>query len=223
MRRQIYLVEDEADLGEILVCHLEGAGYSVTRFGRGDEALSALVDAPPDLAILDIMLPGLDGLEVLKHVRQKSRLPIILISARKTEFDRVLGIELGADDYLPKPFSARELVARIKAVLRRTEREKAPSATPTRVLEWGPLQLDLERQTLALGEGRVELTLSEFEMLRRMMATPGKVFSRDELLDRATDSRAVDMHITNLRRKMRDLGTNHALHSIRGVGYRFGD
>lgn len=227
MPKSVYLVEDEPDLSSILGRFLQGAGFDVVPFHRGDLALEAICKVPPDLAILDLMLPGLDGLEVLKGMRQETDCPVLLISARVTEVDRILGLELGGDDYLPKPFSARELVARVKALFRRIERQAAPPENPRRRgVSFRTLYLDLERKTVSCGSRSASLTLSEYSILSRMMAHPSKTFTREELLEppvvyRGGDSRAVDMHIANLRRKITDLAPGFmTLQSVRGVGYK---
>ncbi len=227
MPKSVYLVEDEPDLSSILGRFLQSAGFDVVPFCRGDLALEAIRKVPPDLAILDLMLPGLDGLEVLKGMREQTDCPVLLISARVAEVDRILGLELGGDDYLPKPFSARELVARVKALFRRIERQEAPPETARRQgVSYRSLYLDRERKTVSCGDRSSALTLSEYSILSRMMAHPAKTYTREELLEppvvyRGGDSRAVDMHIANLRRKITDLRPGFsALQSVRGVGYK---
>lgn len=226
MPKSVYLVEDEPDLSSILGRFLNGAGYDVVAFGRGDQALEAIRQNPPDLAILDVMLPGLDGLELLRQMRHATDCPVLLISARAAEVDRVLGLELGGDDFLPKPFSARELVARVKALFRRLERQESPPEQPLKGLRYRTLYLDLDRKTLDCGPRSQSLTLSEFFILHRMMASPTKIFTRQELLEppvvyRGGDSRAVDMHIANIRKKVAELKAGFLpLTSVRGVGYR---
>lgn len=224
---RIYLVEDEAELCRIVTSYLEKAGYEVTSFGDGNRALVALQERPPDLVILDIMLPGLDGIEILKSLRLKSDIPVLVVSAKRAEFDRILGLELGADDYLPKPFSARELVVRVKGLFRRVERQTRTERPPSETIDCGEVSLDLTRRMLGHRNSWVHLTVSEYSILERLMATPGQVFSRDQLLEqlgvsRGHDSRAIDMHVRNLRRKFEELGIiGQPLRSVRGLGYRF--
>lgn len=223
---RIYLVEDEPSLCDILQRHLEGAGYSVTAFNRGDLALERIQEDPPDLAVLDIMLPGLDGLSMLREIRSRQDFPVLFISARKSELDRVLGIELGADDYLVKPFSSRELVARVRALFRRVDRENTPEGAemPSRSVQSRRLLLDLDRRRLYNGAQAVELTQLEFNLLGRLMASQSVVISRTSLLEGSSDSRAVDVHIKNLRRKVEGLGLpGTIIETVRGVGYRFED
>lgn len=227
---RIYLVEDEPSLCDILVRHLEAAGYDVTAFQRGDLAMERLVEDPPDMAVLDIMVPGLDGLSLLRNLRERSNLPVIFISARKTEFDKVLGIELGADDYLVKPFSSRELIARIRALFRRVERERSPDIPEVspRSLNSRRLVLDLDRRRLHSGASAIELTQFEFILMGKLMANASVIVQRSSLLAELAhdgkDSRAVDVHIKNLRRKLEQLGLRGGIiETVRGVGYRFED
>lgn len=224
---KIYLVEDEPSLCDILQKHLEGAGYEVTSFNRGDDALRRIQEQPPDLAVLDIMLPGLDGLSVLREIRTRQNFPVLFISARKSELDRILGIELGADDYLVKPFSSRELVARVRALFRRVDRERAPEAVESagRTVQTRRLSLDLDRRRLYCGAQGVELTGLEFHLMGRLMANVSVVIPRGNLLEEAaSDSRAVDVHIKNLRRKVEGLGLpGTIIETVRGIGYRFED
>jgi DNA-binding response OmpR family regulator len=224
--RRVFLVEDDVELAEVLAKYLENARYETTVFHRGDLALEAIVGTPPDLVVLDIMLPGLDGLEILREIRSRGDSLVLFISAKGSEIDQVLGLELGADDYLVKPFSAREMVARVKALFRRAERESgALEITRSEVLEIGGLSLDLERKTIFSKDKEMTLTSSEYCILLRMMRAPGKTFSRQDLsdcLDRENlhGSRAVDVHVRNLRKKVAELGPVCPLQSVRGVGYR---
>lgn len=228
--KSIYLVEDDQELANILSLHLQKAGYQVEIFYRGDEALRALKESPPDLLILDIMLPGMDGLEILQNLRKTSNIPVLLVSAKGAVIDRVVGLELGGDDYLIKPFSERELVTRVKALFRRLERERLPKkGPPSRTLRVGQLILDLDKNLIIREEEKSELTPSEFEILFRMMNSPGRTFKRDELgecleTNTQNSSRAVDVHIGNLRKKVAQIGVlKNPFESVRGVGYRFLD
>ena len=217
----IMVVEDEARIASILGDYLRASGFRAELFHRGDEALAAAGGLKPDLVLLDLMLPGLDGLSVCRELRRTSDVPIVMVTARVEEIDRLLGLELGADDYICKPFSPREVVARVKAVLRRLRRSPAPAAAQA-------LALDEERQC-ALAEGRrLDLTTTEYRLLRRLMSRPGRVYSRAELLDSLYDpdqdvsDRAVDSHVKNLRRKIEAaLPGREVIHSVYGVGYRY--
>ena len=212
---KIFIVEDEPELAALVADYARAAGYEPVLFADGDEALAAIRAGAPDLVVLDLMLPGLDGLSVCREVRAFSDVPIVMVTARVEEIDRLLGLEAGADDYLCKPFSPRELIARIKAILRRAgARDRA---------------IEVDEQGLRiLAHGRpLELTPSEFAILAAMARRPGQVFSRAQLLDLAREDsldvtdRAVDSHIKNLRRKLASaLPGVEAIHSIYGLGYR---
>ena len=225
----IYLVEDDRELANILALHLKKSGYEVTLFHRGDDAMKALVESPPDLVILDIMLPGMDGLEILQRLHRESNVLVMLASAKGAEVDRVIGLELGGDDYLVKPLSGREMVARVKALFRRRERERAPSSrnqASSHTIGVGQITLDIDKKFLFGRQGGTELTPSEFEILHRMMNAPGRTFRREELgesleAEGQHHSRAVDVHVGNLRKKIAHIGVMlDPIRSIRGVGYR---
>lgn len=234
--KRIYLVEDEKEISDVIVMYLEREGYIVTPYYRGDEALDAIEDDPPDLAILDIMLPGVDGLDILRKIRDETNLPVIFLTSRRDEVDRVLGLELGADDYVPKPFSPRELVARVKSLFRRIEdyREQEndsddPTGSDSRV-SGRRFTLDLDGHRLVTRKSFVKLTSTEFTLLKLLMGRPGKIFTRRELLDRVWgdefigETRTVDVHVRNLRRKIQSAGASpDIIQSIRGVGYKFED
>ncbi|MDQ7825771.1 MAG: response regulator transcription factor [Candidatus Eremiobacteraeota bacterium] len=230
-KKRIYLVEDEEEICEIVIKFLEREGYEVAAYYRGDTAMEALRENPPDLAILDIMLPGMDGIEILKEIRKSLLLPVIFISAKKTEVDRILGIELGADDYVPKPFSFRELTARVKALFRRIDYDTAgQSPVEKNILKTRTLTLHLDSMKLSSKTASADVTSSELSILRTLMQRPGRVYSRDELHsqlvngERTMDTRAIDMHIKNLRRKIRTINISPCfIQSIRGVGYKFED
>ena len=224
MAARILVVDDEAQLVRVLRGYLERAGFSVLTAYDGREALRIALQERPDLVVLDLMLPGMDGLDVCRALRQKSSIPIIMLTARVEETERIIGLELGADDYVTKPFSPREIVARVRAVLRRThpQQERADE-----LLVVGELRLDAARHMLLVGERPVELTASEFEMLRMMMGAPGRVFTRDQLLDATQGaayegySRTIDTHIKNLRRKIETTpGRPEYLLTVHGVGYK---
>jgi two-component system response regulator BaeR len=217
MSARLFIVEDEPELAALVADYARVDGYAPTVFGDGAEALAAVRADAPALVVLDLMLPGLDGLAVCRAVRAFSDVPIVMVTARVEEIDRLLGLEAGADDYLCKPFSPRELMARIKAILRRTG-----SAAPVR-----PISVDEAGQRICIRGIPLELTPSEFAILGGMARRPGQVFSRAQLLDLAgqdsldVNDRAVDSHIKNLRRKLAAaLPQAEAIHSIYGLGYR---
>ena len=216
----ILIVEDEAKIASLLRDYLEKVGgYQTHWVDRGDEAIGVFDEVSPDLVLLDLMLPGMDGLEVCKAIRSKSQVPIIMVTALVEEIDRLLGLELGADDYICKPFSPREVVARVKAVLRRaTFTSGAPSSG---------LQIDEARHQASLNGKRLKLSPVEFALLSRLAAQPGRVFSRDQLMSsiysdyRIVSDRTVDTHVKNLRRKLAESGPDTDLiESVYGVGYR---
>ena len=220
---KILVVEDERPLQKILKFNLEKEGYAVASASDGEAALAAFEKERPDLLILDVMLPKKDGFEVCRTLRGKgAKTPIIMLTARKDELDRVLGLELGADDYVVKPFSPRELLARVKAILRRSQGAAAPGAR----LKAGTLELDPETWECRVGGKLVELRAKEFEFLKCLFLSRGKVLSRDELLEKVwgydrsldLDTRTVDQHIARLREK---LGReSDRVMTVKNVGYR---
>ena len=220
----VLVIEDDATLAELVARHLQDSGFAVTAVGDAGEGWRRLEANRFDLVVLDIMLPGEDGLSLCRRIRRHKDVGIVMVTARGQESDRIVGLELGADDYLPKPFSLWELEARLKAVLRRYSRNAAPD-TERRI---GPFRIDLARRDVSLDGARLDLTRSEFDLLARLTAEPGRVFSRDMLLASVqggeTDAfdRAVDTHISNLRRKIeRDPKAPRHLKTVWGVGYRF--
>ena len=225
MNHRILVVDDEVQIVRVLRGYLEKAGFAVLAANDGREGLRLARQERPDLVILDLMLPGMDGLDVCRALRKDSELPIIMLTARVEETDRLIGLELGADDYVTKPFSPREVVARVRAVLRRT-RPDAPRAQDE-VLRLGELRLDTSRRMLAAGQRQVELTPSEFEILRVMLSSPGRVFSRAQLLEAAQGvtyegyERTIDTHIKNLRQKIEEHPRRpRYLLTVHGVGYK---
>ena len=219
--RAILVVEDERTIADILMDYLRQAGFSPRHLDDGRAALEAIRAEPPDLVLLDIMLPGLDGIAVCREVRRFSSVPIIMATARVEEVDRLLGLELGADDYITKPFSPREVVARVVAVLRRTARMGEPGA---------PLRVDIDEagQRIAVGGHRLDLTPTEFRLLGLLASRPGRIYSRAQILDLAygdngdVSDRIVDSHVKNIRKKLATvLPGVELLHSVYGVGYRF--
>lgn len=222
MSAAIYIVEDEAELAGLIADYVRAAGFVPTVFGDGALALAAIRADAPALVVLDLMLPGLDGLALCRAVREHSDVPIVMVTARVEEIDRLLGLELGADDYLCKPFSPRELVARIKAILRRV-RAGAGADVPQPVLA-----IDAAARRALVHGAPLELTPSEFDLLAVLARRPGQVFSRAQLLELACQDklevhdRAVDSHIKNLRRKIDALAPGlDPIASVYGVGYRF--
>ena len=220
--KHILIVEDEQKLAELLKEYLEKAGYRATIAGRGDQAVAQVRKKAPDLMLLDIMLPGMDGMAVCREVRKFSTIPIIMTTAKVEEIDRLLGLEIGADDYICKPFSPREVVARVKAVLRRSNPE-----TPESNLSLGPLVLDENTHLAMVGGKPLDLTPSEFKLLQVLISQPGRVFSRDELLARVQGydcegyDRTIDSHIKNLRKKLAGhLPDTEIITTVYGVGYK---
>lgn len=232
-RATILLVEDTPDLAQIIRRELEAAGYAVLHAADGLIALQMHADHHPDLVVLDWMLPKLDGLEVLRRLRQSSAVPVLMLTARSEEVDRVIGLELGADDYLTKPFSMRELVARIRAMLRRAERiqelvnaDRAASASEGQVipLHYGSLCLDPNAHMATIGDEPVDLSKTEFDLLHLLLRNPGRAFSRSYLLDTIWGAeyvggdRSVDNAMLRLRKKLGPLGDQ--IETVWGVGYR---
>ncbi len=223
----ILLVDDEESIQTLLTFPLERDGYRVVQSRDGEDALRRFDDEDIDLVVLDVMLPRLDGLEVCKRLRSQSSVPIIMLTARGEELDKVLGLELGADDYITKPFSIREFRSRVRALLRRAA---APHAGRDRVevIERGELRIDLPRRTVDVRGQPVQLTFIEFEMLVLLASSPGVVFSRRELLERLRggadyrEPRTIDVHIRHLREKIEaDPSNPELILTIRGAGYRF--
>ncbi len=223
----ILIVEDEPKIAELLQKYLQNADYQTAHLARGDEVAPWLATQQPDLILLDLMLPGKDGLEVCKDIRMHSRIPVIMLTARVEEIDRLLGLELGADDYICKPFSPREMVARVKAVLRRFE--QLPDENP--LAKTSPphgLTLDRNRLRVSIDAQDVSLTRVEFDLLDALHAQPGRIFSRQQLMERVypdnriVSDRTIDSHIKKLRKKIHLLAPQQELiHSVYSVGYKF--
>jgi DNA-binding response OmpR family regulator len=225
--KKILVVEDESRIARLVRDYLEHAGFEVLVAGDGEVALASARRSRPDLVVLDLGLPGRDGLDVARTLRQTSSVPIVMLTARGEEIDRVVGLELGADDYVVKPFSPKELVARVRAVLRRTDAARAGGSEVLRVAD---VEVDVPRMRVSVGGRPVELTSTEFQLLAVLVREPGRVFTRGQLLDAvhgvAFDSyeRAVDAHVKNLRRKLEPTpGRPRYLLTVHGVGYRFAD
>ncbi len=224
--QQILVVEDEMMIARTLRDYLELAGYAVTVVGDGSAALASARGRRPDLVVLDLGLPGMDGLDVARELRRTSAMPIVMLTARGEESDRIVGLELGADDYLVKPFSPKELVARVRAVLRRTR----GAAAGAEVLRARDVEVDLPKMRVRVDDHPVELTPTEFHLLAIFVREPGRVFTRAQLQDAlhgvAVDSfdRAIDAHVKNLRRKIEpEVGRPRYVLTVHGVGYRFAD
>jgi DNA-binding response OmpR family regulator len=223
----ILLVDDEDSVQKLLTYPLERDGFRVVSARDGEEALQRFAAEPVDLVVLDIMLPKLDGLEVCKRLRAESSVPIIMLTARDDEFDTVLGLELGADDYITKPFSIREFRSRVRALIRRAGTAHRARETGE-VLEAGPLRIDPDRRTAELDGKAIDLTYVEFELLRTLAASPGRVFSRRALLEAVwgdaayREPRTIDVHVRHLREKLeRDPSDPDLILTVRGAGYRF--
>jgi two-component system response regulator VicR len=228
MTQRILIVDDEPAVSDLLAYNLRKAHYEVVSAADGQEALQKAHQTSPDLILLDLMIPEVDGLDVCRELRKTSDVPIIMITARGEEIDRVVGLELGADDYITKPFSVRELMARVKAVLRRTQSES--NIAPASKLLQGPagLQIDLDARTVLVGEINLELTRLEFDLLYHLLSNAGRVLTRERLLEQVWgydfvgDTRAVDSAIKRLRAKLRAAAPEaDGIESVRGVGYKF--
>ena len=219
---RILLIDDDKELGAMITDFLAADHLSVSVRHTGEDGLEAFADGAYDLLILDIMMPGISGLDVLKKVRQSSAVPVIMLTARGDDVDRIIGLEFGADDYLPKPFNPRELIARIKAILRRAQ----PQTGEADILELGDIRLDSRTHRAAVSDNDLRLTGTEFEILKCLLETPGKVVNKEYLSERALGrrllpyDRSVDTHISNLRGKLEKAGNrNETIQNQRGVGY----
>jgi two-component system, OmpR family, alkaline phosphatase synthesis response regulator PhoP len=226
--KTVLVVDDEPKIVQLARDYLEAAGFAVLAAGDGQSALQSARTRKPDLIVLDLGLPGLDGLDVTRTLRRDSRVPIIMLTARGDESDKLVGLELGADDYVTKPFSPKELVARVRAVLRRAE--DAATATAADQIRVGDLELDVARLTVTAGARKIALTATEFQLLATMARQPGRVFTRSQLLDAVhgvafeSYERAIDAHIKNIRRKLElDPRTPRYLLTLYGVGYRLAE
>ncbi len=221
MNRTILIVEDDPDVVRVARAYLEREGYAVLVESDGEAGLLRARAARPDLVVLDWMLPNASGLDVLRGLRADGGVPVLMLTARTDEADRVLGLELGADDYLTKPYSPRELVARVGAVLRRT----AATVAADEVLRHGALEVDVGARIARLDGRDVDLTTLEFDLLHAFAAAPARVFRRDELIERVWggaydgNDRVVDVHVSNLRQKLAEAGGADLIRTVRGVGY----
>lgn len=226
---KILVVDDEEHILELIRFNLEGSGFQAITATNGEDALRLCNDEQPDLILLDIMLPGIDGLEVcrkLKSEKETRLIPIIMITAKGEEIDKIVGLELGADDYITKPFSVRELLARVKALLRRT-RIFMSEAVEDNIIKVGDLVINSSTYEVYKGQEKIELTLKEFGLLKLLAQNREKVLTRDFLLDKVWgyeyygESRTVDVHIRYLRQKLEKVGLEKCIETVRGVGYRF--
>jgi len=224
--KTILVVDDEPKIVQLARDYLEHAGFTVASASDGREALASFRANPPDLIVLDLGLPLVDGLDVARAVRKTSNVPIVMLTGRDDEVDRVAGLELGADDYVTKPFSPKELVARVRAVLRRAE----VAATPTDIVRAGEVTLDIPRMSVRVKAKAIELTPTEFQILATLARAPGRVFTRAQLLDAVhgvafeSYERAIDAHVKNIRRKLEpDPREPRYLLTVHGVGYRFAE
>jgi len=220
----ILIIEDELELVRVLQSYLEGANFEVLSAYQGDTGLSIWERKHPDLVILDLNLPGMDGLDVAREIQRKDDTPIIMVTAWVEETDRLIGLELGADDYISKPFSPREVVARVRAVLRRAGTTQAKS----NILRSGLLEIDLDAHAVSINEEVIDLTPTEFNLLAALASQPGRAFSRLQLLEASQGTayegyeRTIDAHIKNLRAKIEPDSKNpHYIETVFGVGYRF--
>ena len=226
VKSTVLIIDDEKDLVELVSYNLQKEGFLVRSALDGEAGLASAVRELPDAILVDLMLPGIDGLEVCQRLRSEprtARIPIIMLTAKSAESDRVVGLELGADDYVTKPFSPRELAARIKAVLRRASPQS--SAAPSAVIRRGGLTIDMGRREVACGGKTIALTATEFRLLHHLADHPGRVFSRSQLIDAtlgreiAVVDRTIDVHVTGLRKKLGQCG--EWIETVRGFGYRF--
>lgn len=224
MAGKVLVVEDEAEIAELVRTYLEREKYEVRVTARGAEAMSLLDSFAPEVIVLDLMLPDTDGLKLCQEIRKQHTNPILMVSARSDDVDKIIGLEVGADDYLAKPFNPKELVARVRALFRRAQMAPAAGDTVTH----GSLQLNQGSRRVTVGGAEVHLTPIEFNLLRHFLAQPGTVFTRQDLLDKVWgadffgDERTVDVHIRNLRSKLRKADARFdAIQAVWGVGYRF--
>ncbi|MET7748188.1 response regulator transcription factor [Micromonospora sp. NPDC005367] len=223
---RVLVVEDEESFSDALSYMLRKEGFEVSVAATGPSALTEFDRTGADIVLLDLMLPEMSGTEVCRQLRQRSHVPIIMVTARDSEIDKVVGLEIGADDYVTKPYSPRELVARIRAVLRRQTPEAAESGTPT--LAAGPVRMDIERHVVTVDGGTVQLPLKEFELLELLLRNAGRVLTRGQLIDRVWgadyvgDTKTLDVHVKRLRSKVEpEPSTPRYIVTVRGLGYKF--
>jgi DNA-binding response OmpR family regulator len=219
----VLVVEDESSIASFVALYLKNAGYAVRTAANGNEALAQAAAAQPNLIVLDLMLPDIDGIEVCRRIRKGSDVPILMLTARDEDVDKIIGLEVGADDYLTKPFNPRELVARIRSILRRASPERRERENET--IQHGDLHVDAGRREVHVGDQEIQLAPKEFDLLWELLDHKGLVLTRDQLLERvwgytfAGDTRTVDVHVRQLRRK---LGEASPIVTVWGVGYKVG-
>jgi len=226
--RTVLIADDNPKIVEVLAAYLEAEGFDVVTVADGTAALDAVATRVPDLALLDVMMPGIDGIELTKRLQRDHDLPVILVTARTDEIDRLIGLEVGADDYIAKPFSPREVVARVKAVLRRSERAREHTGGET--LRVGGLAIDLGGRSVTADDAPVDLTRTEFDILATLAAHPGRVYTRMQLMEAAQGDafegyeRTIDAHVKNVRRKLGDDPRSpRYIQTVFGVGYKLDD
>jgi len=225
--RKVLVVDDNAKIVEVLKAYLEAEGYEVFTAADGPTALATAADARPDIALLDVMLPGIDGIELTRRFQKEWDMPVILVTARVEEIDRLIGLEVGADDYITKPFSPREVIARVKAVLRRSCRDAQGRMVSEGIVRVDGLEVDPTRRSVSVDGETLELTRTEFDLVMTLASHPGRVYSRLQLLELVSGDafegyeRTVDAHIKNLRKKLGDDPKSpRFIHTVFGVGYK---
>lgn len=223
---QILIIDDDVALCELVTEYLEPLGFQIESVHRGDAGAERALAGKHSLVVLDVMLPGLNGFEVLRRIRAESKIPVLMLTARGDDVDRIVGLEIGADDYLPKPFNPRELVARIRAILRRAKSDEPAGQTTAKKLSVGDVELDSGTRAVYRGGENVELTAVEFDLLEKLLRAAGHIVTREELskevLGRSASpfDRSIDMHISNLRKKLgHQFGDTDRIKTVRGVGY----
>lgn len=227
MSKQVLVVDDDPHIREVIRFALEKAGMDVIEAINGEEGLKQVQNAQPDLVILDIVMPEMDGLEMCRQLRKSSDLPVLFLSSRDDEIDRILGLELGGDDYLTKPFSPRELVARVNVIFKWLGREKASKNRQPTSYKQGHLRVEPESHTAVWGEQSIVLTATEFALLEMFLRNPSRVYTRDDLIDTeifrdVISDRTIDSHIRRLRHKAAQSGCANVIETVHGVGYRLG-
>lgn len=222
----VLVIDDDVGLCELVAEYLEPDGYKVEAVHNGEEGVERALSGGHVLAVLDVMLPGINGFEVLRRIRARSRLPIVMLTARGDDLDRIVGLEIGADDYLPKPFNPRELVARINAVLRRARPDEQVESQSQETLAIGDIEMDRRTRTVRRAGEMVELTVVEYDLLEKLLSAPGRIVTREELvrdvLHRSLSpfDRSIDMHVSNLRKKLgHQVAGQERIKTVRGVGY----